>query len=64
MPRRHVALAVLVTVIWGANFVVIDEGLGDIPPTLFVAMRFVVVLIPAIFLVPRPAMPWRERVAF
>lgn len=60
MPRRHVALAVLVTVIWGANFVVIDEGLGDIPPTLFVAMRFVVVLIPAIFLVPRPAMPWRD----
>lgn len=60
MPRRHVALAVLVAVIWGANFVVIDLGLGDIPPTLFVAIRFVVVLLPAIFLVPRPTMPWRD----
>ena len=60
MPRRHVALAVLVAVIWGANFVVIDLGLGDIPPTLFVAIRFVVVLVPAIFLVPRPNLPWRD----
>ena len=60
MPRRHVALAVLVAVIWGANFVVIDLGLGDIPPTLFVAIRFVVVLLPAIFLVPRPTMPWHD----
>ena len=60
MPRRHVALAVLVAVIWGANFVVIDLGLGDIPPTLFVAIRFVVVLLPAVLLVPRPAMPWRD----
>jgi O-acetylserine/cysteine efflux transporter len=60
VPRRHVALAVLVAVIWGANFVVIDLGLGDIPPTLFVAIRFVVVLVPAIFLVPRPNLPWRD----
>ena len=50
----------LVAVIWGANFVVIDLGLGDLPPTLFVALRFVVVLLPAIFLVPRPQVPWRD----
>ena len=55
MPPRHIALAVLVAAIWGANFVVIDLGLGDLPPTLFVALRFVVVLVPAIALVPRPA---------
>ena len=60
MPPRHIALAVLVAVIWGANFVVIDLGLGDLPPTLFVALRFVVVLLPAIFLVPRPRVPWRD----
>ena len=46
VPPRHIALAVLVAVIWGANFVVIDLGLGDLPPTLFVALRFVVVLVP------------------
>lgn len=60
MPPRHVALAVLVAAIWGANFVVIDLGLGDLPPTLFVALRFAVVLVPAIFLVPRPQVPWRD----
>ncbi len=60
MPPRSVALAVLVAVIWGANFVVIDVGLGDLPPTLFVALRFVVVLVPAIALVPRPRVPWRD----
>ncbi len=63
MPPRHIALAVLVAVVWGANFVVIDLGLGDVPPTLFVAVRFVVVLLPAVFLVPRPAVPWRDIVA-
>ena len=50
----------LVAAIWGANFVVIDLGLGDLPPTLFVALRFVVVLVPAIALVPRPRVPWRD----
>ncbi len=52
-----------VAAIWGANFVVIDLGLGDLPPTLFVALRFVVVLVPAIALVPRPRVPWRDLVA-
>ena len=60
VPPRHIALAVLVAVIWGANFVVIDLGLGDLPPTLFVALRFVVVLVPAIAFVPRPLVPWRD----
>ena len=50
----------LVAVVWGANFVVIDLGIGDVPPTLFVAVRFVVVLVPALFLVPRPRVPWRD----
>jgi O-acetylserine/cysteine efflux transporter len=60
VPPRHAALAVLVAVVWGANFVVIDLGLGDVPPTLFVAVRFVVVLVPALWLVPRPRVPWRD----
>jgi O-acetylserine/cysteine efflux transporter len=60
MPLRHSLLAVLVTVIWGVNFLAIDVGVADVPPTLFVAIRFVVVLVPAIFLVPRPAAPLRD----
>ncbi|MFB8227471.1 EamA family transporter [Cellulosimicrobium sp. NPDC055967] len=60
MPLRSSLLAVLVAVLWGVNFVVIDLGLGDVPPTLFVALRFLVVLVPAIFLVPRPRARWRD----
>ncbi|WP_336722633.1 EamA family transporter [Cellulosimicrobium cellulans] len=60
MPLRSSLLAVLVAVVWGVNFVVIDLGLGDMPPTLFVALRFLVVLVPAIFLVPRPRARWRD----
>jgi len=40
MTPRHRALAVLVTIIWGVNFVVIDEGLRDVPPLVLTALRF------------------------
>lgn len=63
MPPRHAFLAVLVTIVWGANFVVIDKGIHDMPPLTFVALRFVFVLLPAIFLVPRPAVRWRDLAA-
>ncbi len=59
MTRRHVALAVAVAVVWGLNFVVIDEGLKVFPPLLFVALRFAIVICPAIFLVGRPRVPAR-----
>lgn len=58
MSPRDNLRAALVAVIWGANFVVIDEGLKGFPPFLLLAARFLVVLIPAVFLVPRPG-PWR-----
>ncbi|WP_423462605.1 EamA family transporter [Promicromonospora sp. MS192] len=60
MPLRHSLLAVLVMVIWGTNFLAIDLGVDDVPPALFVAVRFVVVLVPAIFLVPRPAAAMKD----
>jgi O-acetylserine/cysteine efflux transporter len=60
VPLRDSLLAVLVAVIWGVNFVVIDAGLAGMPPLLFVALRFVVVLVPALFLVPRPQARWQD----
>jgi O-acetylserine/cysteine efflux transporter len=60
MTPRHALAAVAVAVIWGANFVVIDAGLHDMPPLTFVALRFVAVLLPAIFVVKRPQVPWRD----
>ena len=59
MNGRDSLLAALVATVWGFNFVVIDWGMHDVPPLLFVAIRFTVVVLPAVFLVPRPAAPWR-----
>lgn len=59
MSPRHVLLAILVATIWGFNFVVIEWGMRDVPPLLFVALRFTAVLVPAAFFVPRPQAPWR-----
>ena len=63
MSLKHSLLAVLVMLLWGANFVVIDEGLDGVPPLLFLAMRFVLVAFPLILFIPRPAAPWRVVVA-
>lgn len=63
MTTRHTLLAVLVATIWGFNFVVIEWGMGEIPPLLFVAMRFAAVIVPAAFFVPRPVAPWRTVLA-
>ncbi len=60
MPLRHALLAVAVTVVWGLNFIAIDLGVADVPPALFVAIRFAVVLVPAVLLVPRPAARRRD----
>jgi O-acetylserine/cysteine efflux transporter len=54
MRRSHVLLAVVVAVVWGINFVVIDAGLRHFPPLLFVALRFTFVALPAVFFVRRP----------
>jgi O-acetylserine/cysteine efflux transporter len=60
MRPRDSALAVLVALIWGTNFVAIRTGLDSVPPLLFLAVRFVVVCVPAVFLVRRPELPWRD----
>lgn len=60
MTPRHTLLALLVVVIWGINFVAIDLGLSDVPPLLFLAMRFVLVSIPAVFFVRPPKIGWRN----
>jgi O-acetylserine/cysteine efflux transporter len=63
MSRRDTLLAVLVACIWGFNFVVIDWGMGDVPPLLFAAIRFTLVAVPACALVRRPQASWRTVVA-
>ncbi|WP_377640636.1 EamA family transporter [Oryzobacter terrae] len=62
MPLKDVLAACLVMVLWGANFVVIDWGLRDVPPLLFLTMRFGLVLL-ALPFVPRPDAPLRSVLA-
>ncbi len=59
VSRRDNALAALVATLWGLNFLAIDLGMGEVPPLVFLALRFVAVVLPAVFLVPRPAVSWR-----
>ena len=62
MPPRHALAAVGVMVVWGMNFVVIEKGLVGVPPLVFVALRFMVVLL-ALPFVARPDVPWRHLLA-
>ncbi|MDP2679894.1 MAG: EamA family transporter [Rhodoferax sp.] len=60
LSLRHFLLALAVVAVWGTNFVVIKLALGQMPPLLFATLRFVVVLLPMVFFLPRPAVPWRN----
>lgn len=57
---RHFLLALAVVAIWGTNFVVIRNALDHFPPLLFAALRYAFAFLPAAFLLPRPAVPWRN----
>ncbi len=59
LSPRDAALALAVTFVWGTNFVVIRLGLDVLPSLFFAALRFLFVLLPACFFIPRPRVPWR-----
>jgi len=59
MPPTHIALAVLCTIIWGLNFVIIKWGLQDFPPLLFTALRFALASLPFLPFVRPPRTHWR-----
>ena len=50
----HLLLALLVTALWGVNFVVIKLGVAEVPPLLLTGLRFLFAAIPAVFFIPRP----------
>jgi len=54
MPTRDRLLAALVAVLWGANFLAIHVGLQHFPPLFLAALRFAVIALPTVLLVPRP----------
>lgn len=64
LPLRHFLLALAVVAVWGTNFVVIKLALGQMPPLMFATLRFTLAVFPAIVLLPRPAVPWRNLAAY
>lgn len=64
MTPRDLALAILVVIVWGANFTVIKLGLGGMPPMVLAALRYAVTALPAIFFVRRPAVEARYCIAY
>jgi O-acetylserine/cysteine efflux transporter len=60
MQKKHLALAVLVTAVWGLNFPITKLGLAAIDPLLLTALRFTLAALPWVFFVKRPpiAMGW------
>ncbi|SMB94584.1 EamA family transporter [Deinococcus hopiensis] len=59
LPLRSLLLALLITFIWGVNFVVIKWSVAGASPLLVAALRFTVAAFPAVLFVPRPQVPAR-----
>ena len=64
MRPIHTVIALAVVAVWGTNFVVIKIGLGDFPPFLFAALRFVCSALPWLLFIKRPPVRWRWLVWF
>ncbi|MBI1197498.1 MAG: EamA family transporter [Phenylobacterium sp.] len=64
LPLSHLILAIAAVAVWGTNFVVIKWGLADFPPLTFAALRFTFAVLPAIFFLKRPAVPWWNLAAY
>ena len=58
LSPRALLLALAVVIVWGSNFAIIGATLHSLPPLLFAALRFAVVVFPLIFFVRRPAVSW------
>lgn len=63
MKRKDLFLALMVVIIWGANFTLIRLGLNGVPSMLLAALRYTLV-IPAIFFVKKPKIDLKYAIAY
>jgi drug/metabolite transporter (DMT)-like permease len=61
---RHRLLAGLVAILWGGNFIAIHVGLEHFPPLFLAGLRFLVLAVPTVLLVPWPRVPLRWLLGF
>jgi O-acetylserine/cysteine efflux transporter len=64
MPLRDRLLAIVVAVLWGLNFPAIHLSLEQFPPFFLVALRFALIAVPTLLLVPRPQAPVRWLIGY
>jgi drug/metabolite transporter (DMT)-like permease len=64
VTTRDRLLAGFVAVLWGGNFIAIHVGLQHFPPLFLAAVRFLVLAVPTLLLVPRPRVPLRWLLAY
>jgi O-acetylserine/cysteine efflux transporter len=57
-------IILLVTALWGFNFIVIKVGVQGIPPLFLATLRFIISAIPAVFFIKRPAVPLKLLAAY
>jgi len=61
---RDLALVLVIVAVWAVNFLTSAIGLREIPPLLFTALRFGLLLLPLLFLMKKPpAGQWPRLVA-
>lgn len=64
VPLNHRLLAVSVAVMWGLNFIAIHASLEQFPPMFLVALRFALIAVPTLLLVPRPQVELRWLIGY
>lgn len=62
MSLLHALYGVMVALLWGCNFVAAKYGVAFFPPFLLTAIRFTLVSLCLLPLVPRPALPQLRRI--
>ncbi|MGZ0716498.1 EamA family transporter [Pseudomonas palleroniana] len=64
MHKKHLALALLVTFVWGLNFPITKLGLRTIDPFVLTGIRFALAALPWVFFIHRPAVKFRYVAAY
>lgn len=64
MQKKHLILAILVTLVWGVNFPITKLGLLSMEPFLLTGIRFTLAALPLVFLIPKPNIPFRYVVIY
>jgi len=58
MKFHHILFAILVSALWGFNFIAVKVGLNEMPPFLYCSARFVVSCLPLLFFIKKPPVSW------